>query len=157
MPAARKIFFSSELSYIYDIQKDKHMSMTPASSKYFDRVAGQWDNLRSGFFSEEVRTAAIAKAHLRPEMTVADVGSGTGFLAAGLAPLVKTVHVIDGSPAMLEVARKNLATYGSNLEFHQADGQSLPLPDGSLDAVFANMYLHHCPDPQAAIREMVRT
>jgi ubiquinone/menaquinone biosynthesis C-methylase UbiE len=37
-----------------------------------------------------------------------------------------------------------------------ADGQSLPLPDGSVDAAFANMYLHHCPDPQAAIREMVR-
>ena len=33
---------------------------------------------------------------------------------------------------------------------------SLPLPDASVDAVFANMYLHHCPDPLAAIREMVR-
>ncbi len=132
------------------------MSMTPASSQYFDRVAGQWDSLRLGYFSEAVRTAAIAKAYLRPEMVVADVGAGTGFIAAGLAPLVKKVHLIDGSPAMLEAARKNLAG-SSNVELHLADGASLPLPDGSLDATFANMYLHHCPDPLAAIREMVRT
>ena len=88
-------------------------------------------------------------------MTVADVGAGTGFVAAGLAPLVKHVHVLDGSPEMLDVARKNLAQF-ENLEFHVADGLALPLPDDSLDAAFANMYLHHCPDPLAAIREMVR-
>ncbi len=131
------------------------MSMTPASSEYFEQVAGQWDSLRTGYFGEEVRTAAFAKAYLRHEMVAADVGAGTGFMAAGLAPLVRQVHVVDGSPAMLEVARKNLAAF-SNVEYHQADGQSLPFPDSSLDAVFANMYLHHCPDPLAAIGEMVR-
>jgi hypothetical protein len=57
---------------------------------------------------------------------------------------------------MLEVARRNLAQF-DNLEFHVADGLSLPLPDSSLDAAFANMYLHHCPEPLAALREMVRT
>jgi arsenite methyltransferase len=131
------------------------MSMTSASSDYFEKVAGQWDDLRIGYFSEEVRKAAFAKAYLHPEMTAADVGAGTGFVAAGLAPLIRKVHVVDGSPAMLEAARKNLAPFG-NVQYHLADGQSLPFPDGSLDAAFANMYLHHCPDPLAAIREMVR-
>jgi ubiquinone/menaquinone biosynthesis C-methylase UbiE len=83
------------------------------------------------------------------------VGAGTGFLAAALAPLVKRVHVLDGSSAMLEVARRNLAGF-DNVEFHLADGLSLPLPDASVDEALANMYLHHCPDPLAAIREMVR-
>jgi arsenite methyltransferase len=69
--------------------------------------------------------------------------------------LVKHVHILDGSPQMLEVARKNLAKF-DNLEFHLADGLALPLPDASLDAAFANMYLHHCPDPFAAICEMAR-
>jgi ubiquinone/menaquinone biosynthesis C-methylase UbiE len=88
-------------------------------------------------------------------MLVADVGAGTGFMAAGLAPLVKKVFVLDGSPAMLDEARKNLGQF-ENVEYRLADSQSLPLPDGSVDAAFANMYLHHCPDPLAAIREMVR-
>lgn len=131
------------------------MSMTPASTQYFDQVAGQWDAIRSGYFTEAIRTAALAKAYLRPEMIVADVGAGTGFMAAGLAPLVQKVFVIDGSPAMLEVARKNLGQF-DNVEYHLADGASIPLPDASLDAIFANMYLHHCPDPLAALREMTR-
>ncbi len=102
-----------------------------------------------------MRDAALARAYLRPEMVVADVGAGTGFLSAGLAPLVRQVHVIDGSEAMLEVARHNLQEF-TNLIYKRADGLALPLPDESLDAAFANMYLHHTPDPAAAIREMAR-
>jgi ubiquinone/menaquinone biosynthesis C-methylase UbiE len=131
------------------------MSMTPASSKYFDKVASQWDTIRQGYFTEVVRTAAIQKAYLRPEMVVADVGAGTGFMSAGLAPVVKKVYVLDGSSAMLAVARQNLIEY-DNLAFQEAEGSSLPLPDESLDAVFANMYLHHIPDPLPAIRELTR-
>lgn len=131
------------------------MSMTSASSEYFEKVAGQWDEIRSGYFTEAVREVALSKAYLRPEMVVADVGAGTGFMAAGLAPLVKHVYLFDGSPAMLEVARKNLSQF-DNVEFRLAAGDSLPLPDASLDAVFANMYLHHTTEPLEAIREMAR-
>lgn len=131
------------------------MSMTQASSEYFQQVASSWDQISAGYFGKSVRETAIVKAYLRPEMAVADVGAGTGFVAAGLAPLVKRVYVVDGSAAMLEVAKQNLTSF-DNVEFHEADGSSLPFPDESLDAVFANMYLHHTPDPLAAIREMVR-
>lgn len=59
------------------------------------------------------------------------------------------------SPAMLAVARRNLAAF-DNVELREARGDALPLPDGSLDAVFGNMYLHHTPDPAAAIAELAR-
>lgn len=131
------------------------MIVNNPSQPYFEKVAGEWDSLRTGYFTEAVRDVAIAKAWLHPSMKVADVGSGTGFMATGLAPLVSQVTALDGSPAMLEVARSKLAAF-ENVEYQVADGQSLPLPDASQDAAFANMYLHHAPDPQAAIREMVR-
>jgi arsenite methyltransferase len=131
------------------------MSMTSAAAQYFDQVAGQWDQIRSGYFTEAVRKAAIQKAYLRSDMEVADVGAGTGFMSAGLAPLVHKVYAFDGSAAMLDVARQNLKEF-NNIIFKEAEGLSLPLPDASLDAVFANMYLHHCEDPLAAITEMAR-
>ena len=131
------------------------MSMTQASAEYFERVAGEWDSLRSGYFGEAVRDAALARAYLRPDMVVADIGSGTGFMSAGLAPLVAKVYAVDASEAMLEIGRENLAAFG-NVELQLSDGATLPFEDGMLDAVFANMYLHHCPDPRAAIAEMVR-
>ncbi len=125
------------------------------SSAYFASVAGQWDALRSGYFTEHMRDAAIAKANLPPGAIVADVGTGTGFVAAGLAPLAAKVYGFDFSPAMLDVARRNLALF-PNVELRQASGDRLPLPGGTLDGVFANMYLHHAPQPPQAIREMAR-
>jgi ubiquinone/menaquinone biosynthesis C-methylase UbiE len=129
--------------------------MTDASREYFQKNASDWDNLRSGYFQEAVRNAAVARAYLRPEFKAADIGAGTGFMAAALAPLVEVVYVVDGSAEMLEVARRNLAGF-NNITYLRSDGLSIDLPDGSLDAIFANMYLHHCPDPLTAIREMTR-
>jgi arsenite methyltransferase len=131
------------------------MTMSKASEEYFEKVAGQWDDLRSDYFTEEVRKAAISRAYLRPEMVVADIGAGTGFMTAGLAPIVARVHVVDGSAPMLDVARKNLSGF-KNIDFHLSEGHLIPMVDASVDVVFANMYLHHCPDPLAAIKEMVR-
>jgi ubiquinone/menaquinone biosynthesis C-methylase UbiE len=125
------------------------------SRLYFEQNADQWDKLRSGYFSEAVREAAIRKAYLHPEMVAADIGAGTGFMAQGFATQVRHVHLVDGSGKMLEIARRNLAGI-ENASFHEADGLGLPFEDGELDVAFANMYLHHCPDPLAAIREMTR-
>lgn len=122
---------------------------------YFSQVAEHWDEIRSGYFTEHMRDAAIAKAKLPPFAVVADVGTGTGFVAAGLAPLADKVYAFDANAAMLDVARRNLARY-ANIELKQSPGDRLPLPDGSLDGVFTNMYLHHAPEPPVAIREMAR-
>src|SRR5512138_3577153 len=106
------------------------------SDAYFNQIAGQWDEIRAGYFTEHMRDAAIARAKLAPGAVVADVGTGTGFVAAGLAPAAGKVYGFDASPAMLAVARRNLAAY-ANVELHEAPGDRLPLPDGVLDGVFA--------------------
>ncbi len=62
----------------------------------------------------------------------------------------------DASPDMLAVARRNLSNL-SNVEFREAAGDQLPVSDGTFDGVFANMFLHHAPDPARTIKELVRT
>ncbi len=125
------------------------------SNPYFATVAEQWDEIRSGFFTEHLRNAAIDKAHLPSNAIVADVGTGTGFVAAGLASRADRVVGFDASPEMLAVARRNLAQF-NNVEFREAVGDQLPVANEMFDGVFANMYLHHAPDPLAAIKEMTR-
>jgi len=127
----------------------------PTSNAYFARVAEQWDELRSGYFTEQVRDAAIAKANFPANAIVADIGAGTGFVAAGLAPRAARVLGFDASAEMLVVAQRNLAAF-PNVELREAPGNRLPLPTATLDGVFANMYLHHAPDPAGAITEMAR-
>jgi len=125
------------------------------SKEYFAEVAQDWDRMRASYFTEQMRDDAVARADLSSTDVVADVGTGTGFVIQGLAGLVNKVYGFDESPEMLEIARKNVAAF-KNVELREARGDHLPLPDESLDSVFANMYLHHTMDPSAAIAEMSR-
>lgn len=129
--------------------------MQSTSNAYFKQVAEQWDELRKSFFPDSLREEVIAKAYLLPEMEVADIGAGSGFLSSVLVERVRMVHLVDASDEMLSQAKKNLTSY-TNTAYHLAEGRTIPLPDTSQDAVFANMYLHHTPDPLAAIQEMAR-
>lgn len=125
------------------------------SKGYFAAVAADWDVLRSGFFTEAMRDAAIAKAALPVGAVVADVGTGTGFVLQGLRDRAAELVGFDESPDMLAVARRHFAG-DPRVRFELAEGQAIPALDGTFDAVFANMYLHHVPDPAVAIAEMVR-
>lgn len=124
---------------------------------YFQEIATQWDDLRANYFDESVILKALEHAPLDKTQTAVDIGTGTGFVAAGLAPLAQRVIGIDFSEAMLTVARENMQHLGlTNVEFRCGPMENLPLEDHCADATFANMALHHAPDPQAAIREMAR-
>ena len=122
---------------------------------YFDQIATQWDEMRQRFFGEGVRRSAVAAAGISPGQLVADVGTGTGFLAEAALDAGATVVGIDNSAGMLAEVRRRFA--GRPFEARHGESGQLPLADGEADAVLANMVLHHAPDPPAAIREMART
>jgi ubiquinone/menaquinone biosynthesis C-methylase UbiE len=122
---------------------------------YFDNVAGQWDEMRRQFFGEGVRRAAIAAAGITPGMVVADVGTGTGFLAELALDAGARVIGIDISEGMLAQVSSRFA--GRAFEPRRADEGTLPLQPGEVDAVVGNMGLHHAEDPPAAIADMVRS
>ena len=52
------------------------------SKNYFNRVAGEWDEMRKGFFSDRVREAALEKAGVLSGKSATDIGAGTGFITA---------------------------------------------------------------------------
>jgi ubiquinone/menaquinone biosynthesis C-methylase UbiE len=122
--------------------------------EYFDQIADRWDEMRRRFFGEGVRRAAIAAAVIGPGALVADVGTGTGFLAEAALDAGARVIGIDNSDGMLAQVSTRFA--GRPFEARQGDVGALPLATGEADVVLANMVLHHAPDPPAAIREMAR-
>ena len=124
---------------------------------FFERVASDWDTMRLAYYDERVIEKMAEVSSADEDATVVDVGTGTGFVAAGLAPRVKRVVGIDNSPAMLEVARENLDTLGmANVELVRGEVTHLPLADSSMEAAFASMVLHHAENPASMLREMVR-
>jgi len=124
---------------------------------FFERVATEWDTMRLAYYDERVIEKMADSSCLEEGMTVADIGTGTGFVSAGVAPRVRRVVAVDNSPAMLSVARKNLDTLGlENVELMLGEMTTIPLESASVDAALANMVLHHAKDPQAMLREMAR-
>lgn len=101
-----------------------------------------------------------ALASLQPGEVVVDLGCGGGldvFLAAQKVGPRGRVHGIDRTPAMIERARRNAAEGNySNVEFHLATIDRLPLPDASVDCVLSNCVINLAPDKPAVFREVVR-
>lgn len=113
---------------------------TAQVKQFFERVAGQWDQMHQGFNSTDVIDALAEHSALGPAAHVVDVGTGTGFIAAGLASRTARVTGTDTSPAMLAQARSNLTELDvDNVELLEAPVSALPLANNSADATVANM------------------
>jgi SAM-dependent methyltransferase len=101
--------------------------------------------------------AAVDEAGIGAGAVAVDVGCGTGralpALRAAVGP-TGTVLGLDATPQMLAEARAHGRDSGAYLLL--ADARRLPLPDASVDAVFAAGLLSHLPDAAAGLRELAR-
>lgn len=86
---------------------------------------------------------------------VLDVGSGDGTLAALLAPVSRSVTLLDASERMVEAARRRLATVRT-ARFAQGDAQALPFRDASFDVVMLFNVLTSLERPELAVTEASR-
>lgn len=94
-------------------------------------------------------------AKLPPLAKGFDLGCGSGRWARLVAPKVGELHCIDASIEALSVARNNLLGF-SQVRFHIASVEAIPLPDDSMDFGYSLGVLHHVPDTEAGIAACVR-
>jgi ArsR family transcriptional regulator len=126
------------------------------SQGYFESVAGDWDRIRKNYFEDRVASFAIEKL-LPRNLTIADIGCGTGSLTFELARFAEKVVGVDLSSEMLRRARQMAKERSlDNVEFHLGDAADLPLPSDSVDAAFSVMVLHFLPAPARAVEELIR-
>jgi ubiquinone/menaquinone biosynthesis C-methylase UbiE len=124
------------------------------SREFFDQVASQWDQMRARFYSDRVREKAMDAAGVIAGRKVADIGAGSGFVTEGLLRRGLEVVAVDQSPEMLAEMKRKFGA--ARVDYRQGVAEHLPLADGEVDYVLANMYLHHVETPGNAIREMAR-
>jgi SAM-dependent methyltransferase len=121
---------------------------------FFAGAAGEWDRLRAELYGASFTQAALLSL-LPSEWVVADLGCGTGHVAAALAPQVRTVIGVDMSAAMLKAAARRTAALG-NVELRRGRLEALPIEDGACDAALLILALTYVPDPAAALAETAR-
>src|SRR6266403_2028115 len=165
MPDASRELFKSlqaRLAEIPEVKQDQarlgacRRRRMRQSQGYFESVAGDWERIRKSYFDDRVTSLAIEKL-LPSDLTLADVGCGTGSLTFELARFAHKVIGIDLSNEMLRRARAVAKERGTrNVEFRQGDIFKLPLGSGSVDAAFCVMVLHFLPEPERAIAALCR-
>lgn len=100
----------------------------------------------------------VSHYDLRPGMSVLELGCGTGEMWLGKEELIRKCEkfvLSDFSEGMLEKARETLRGAGG-IEYRVIDIQDIPFPEGSFDAVIANMMLYHVPDLYRGLKEVRR-
>lgn len=123
---------------------------------FFERLGKRWDELRTAAFGEAFATEAFISL-LPREWSVADIGTGTGYLLPILGEHFREVIAVEPAAAMLEVARHRVShTSLDNISFHRGDLGCLPIPDASCDLAIACLVLHHVQDPAVALAEIAR-
>ena len=129
-----------------------------AAAAYFERVAPQWDRIRSLYVAETAVEAAIkTAAGDGPFDRVVDLGTGSGRMLTLLGAKARRLTGLDLSHNMLNIARSNVAEAGlDNVELRHGDIFSTRLPAGSADLVLVHQVLHYLVDPHAAVIEAAR-
>jgi SAM-dependent methyltransferase len=115
--------------------------------------------LRSHTWRTAENSAGYLLPHLRPGLSLLDVGCGPGTITVDLARLVApgSVTGLDASGEVVTQARALAAdAEGTNVRFEVGDLFALRYDDASFDVVHAHQVLQHLVDPVAALVELRR-
>jgi SAM-dependent methyltransferase len=115
--------------------------------------------LRSHRWRTAENSAAYLLPHLRPGMTLLDVGCGPATITADLAVRVAPgrVTAAEVTAGALDLARAEITGRGlTTVDFTVADVHALDGRDDSFDVVHAHQVLQHVADPVRALAEMRR-
>jgi ubiquinone/menaquinone biosynthesis C-methylase UbiE len=104
------------------------------------------------------RFAAVAGTDGWPYGRALEIGCGTGFFLLNLkqAGVLDEAHVSDLSPGMVAAAIRNGTALGFDVYGRVADAESIPYDDATFDLVVGHAVLHHIPDVELALREVLR-
>ena len=83
---------------------------------------------------------------LEPAAQVLEVGAGSGYQAAVLAKLARTVHTVEIVPALAVACRARLARLGfANVVVHEGDGSAGLAAEAPFDAILVAAAARHVP------------
>ncbi|GAA2067288.1 class I SAM-dependent methyltransferase [Williamsia deligens] len=104
------------------------------------------------------RFDAVAAGDDLPYGRALELGCGTGFFLLNLmqSGVASSGSVTDLSPGMVKVALRNAENLGLDVDGRVADAETIPYDDNTFDLVVGHAVLHHIPDVEQALREVLR-
>src|SRR6478609_1762836 len=111
-------------------------------------------------YARDLFDATVPDEELRnlPYDRALELGCGSGFFLLNLiqAGVARRGSVTDLSPGMVKVATRNGENLGLEIDGRVADAEGIPYDDDTFDLVVGHAVLHHIPDVEQSLREVVR-
>jgi ubiquinone/menaquinone biosynthesis C-methylase UbiE len=111
-------------------------------------------------YARDLFDATVPEEELRnlPYDRALELGCGSGFFLLNLiqAGVARRGSVTDLSPGMVKVATRNGQNLGLEIDGRVADAERIPYDDDTFDLVVGHAVLHHIPDVELSLREVVR-
>jgi ArsR family transcriptional regulator len=124
--------------------------------QFFNEIADDWDEMNREILGEFSLPEVILKAVPENCGVAADLGCGTGEVLEHLRGACRELIGVDGSPRMLELARRRFDEHMDGISLRIGELDHLPLRDGEADFICINLVLHHLSRPSAALGEIAR-
>jgi RNA polymerase sigma factor (sigma-70 family) len=160
LPADEEIFEHLDALIRFNViasPEEQLRSIEKYERDYFEQIAPTWDAYVASAYEVELQERLTRLLPWHKDMTVLDVGTGTGYLAGMIAPLVGNVIGVDCAPAMLTRAGEKMAQAGYHqISFREGMAEQLPLATGSVDVAMCHMLLHHVVSPRTVLSELRR-
>ncbi len=132
-------------------------SLETRERTYFEHIAPTWDDYVASAYEADLQERLTRLLPWHKDMAVLDAGTGTGYLADMMAPLVGSIIGVDCAPAMLARAGEKMAQAGyRHVSFKEGMAEKLPLATGSVDVAMCHMLLHHVVSPRTVLAELRR-
>ena len=135
-------------------EKKQHNKYLPGYNEVKHHEMRKAENC-AGYLIPTLKSMADAN----PDLTLLDVGAGSGTITASLAKYMPRgkVTAADLSEEILKTAEANAKQMGAeNIEFQPANVYELPFPDKSFDVVHTHQMLCHLDTPLEALAQLLR-
>ena len=123
-------------------------------NKVFEQMAKRYDT------EERMELAKVVVREVREELrnsksqSLIDYGSGTGLVSLELSDIVDSIHLVDSSEQMLEVAQAKISHRGiSNASVLCADF-TRETPELKADIILMSLVLLHIPDTEKILQTL---
>jgi len=126
-----------------------------------ERLVGEFTHQAESFAASDAANARLAVEDLvdladpQPDQRWLEAACGPGIVARALAARAASVHGVDLTPRMIELARERSAAL-PNVTFAVGDATALPDPDGAYDGAIARFTIHHVPLPARLVEALTR-
>jgi len=127
------------------------------ASSYDEKWSISYDD-RCIDYARKIFDRVVAGGAYFPMSEALEVGGGTGFFLLNLmqSGVATRGTLTDISQGMVEQAVSNGRELGLDVTGRVADVELLPFDDESFDLVVGHAFLHHIPDVDQALREILR-